>query len=100
MSEEEKKIEAPSIITREGHSVGKTEEFKRPDHTDFMTSSELQKAEFTGSRHNSLTDTIEIWVLGDLKLSKPYSWVRNNPDEWARLYGDTFGLKETKMDRR
>ena len=37
---------------------------KRPDHPDFMGASELKKAEFSGIRHNSLTDQTEIWKVG------------------------------------
>lgn len=36
----------------------------RPEHPDFMTSKELKDIKFTGMRHNTLLDRIEIWVLG------------------------------------
>lgn len=44
-----------------------TEEFKRPDHPDFQTGSELAAKKFSGYRMNSLTDAAEIWLEGVVK---------------------------------
>ena len=35
------------------------EDFKRPDHPDFMDSSELKKAKWSGIRNNSLSGDLE-----------------------------------------
>ena len=42
-------------------------DFKRPDHTDFMTSYELKKIGFSGIRNNELSGKIEIWVEGEMR---------------------------------
>jgi hypothetical protein len=46
-----------------------TEDFdsKRPDHPDFMTQGELKKAEFSGMRYNTLSEEVELWLLGEIK---------------------------------
>lgn len=45
----------------------RTEEFKRPDHYDFMDSTELREAKWSGVRHNSLTHRMELWIVGEMK---------------------------------
>lgn len=66
------------------------EEFKRPDHPDFMTSNELYVASFTGIRHNSLSGYMEIWVEGIKKGELPaYQY---ESEEWNKLYAEIFGL--------
>lgn len=87
---------APSIITREGHSVGKTEEFKRPNHNDFRLSSELKKTEFSGIRHNSITNCQELWIMGELKASMAMEEIAARPDAWDNLYRDVFGFHSVK----
>lgn len=46
-----------------------TEDFdsKRPDHPDFMTQGELKQIEFSGMRYNSLSEEVELWLLGEIK---------------------------------
>jgi len=85
-----------SIITREGHSVGRSEEFKRPDHADFSTSTELKKEEFCGIRHNAITDSLELWVLGELRVSMPFLEARLNPRKWEKKIQEVFGLDNVK----
>lgn len=46
-------------------------EFKRPDHPDFMDSSELKKKEFSGVRVNKISNEWEIWTVGELKAHGP-----------------------------
>lgn len=72
------------------------EDFKRPNHLDFMTTSELKKAEFTGIRHNSLSDYMEIWILGEKKADMPKRVADANPDAWNRLYADVFALNHVE----
>jgi len=73
-------------------SISKSEEFKRPNHTDFQTSSELKKGKFSGVRYNSISDMQEIWVLGTLAGSMAMSEVAISPEKWEALYRDVFGL--------
>ena len=55
-----------------------TEEFKRPDHPDFMDFTELQKIKFSGYRNNSLTMNCEIWMQGTcLKTITPEDLLAN-----------------------
>lgn len=81
---------------------GTIEDFKRPDHPDFMTALELAKIEFTGMRHNSLTDDCEIWILGNLERRITREEVKLNPTAISRAYEEVFGLTEgtTIPDRR
>lgn len=69
------------------------EEFKRPDHTDFMTSSELRAKEFSGVRLNSITQNQELWIRGIIKLSMPLAQV---PHQWDKQYAEIFGLYEVE----
>jgi hypothetical protein len=45
-----------------------TEDFdsKRPDHPDFMTHGELKLREFSGIRHNSIDQSVEVWYMGTI----------------------------------
>ena len=63
--------------------------FKRPDHPDFNTESELKKMEFSGVRINSLTNEWEIWIVGERKA------YGNKKDRAAfeKAYADVFGLE-------
>lgn len=44
---------------------------KRPDHPDFMTHGELKKSEFSGVRHNSISNEVEIWAAGEIRETIP-----------------------------
>lgn len=90
-----KPLEAPNIILS-GH-VGKTEEFKRPDHYDFMDSAELKAAKFSGHRHSAISNQVEVWIEGECLLSRDYEWIRGNTHQWAELYSEAMGLKEVKV---
>ena len=82
-----------SIITGEGAElVGKTEEFKRPDHTDFMTAAELKKTEWSGVRENRITHRREIWILGEVVASLDIRMIARGSEGWDKLYRETFGL--------
>lgn len=96
----EKKLSAPTIITREGHSVGKSEEYKRSSHSDFATGKELSEANFSGVRHNSLANQLEIWVLGNLAGAMAYELAQSRPDLWESLYRDVFGLNDVTVVSR
>ena len=100
---EEKKEEVnsyptPTIITREGHSVGKTEEYHRSEHNDFATSKELKDRNFSGVRHNSISNCREIWIEGNLSGSLNEEIIRIRPQQWERLYSEVFGLMEVIVE--
>lgn len=73
-------------------------DFKRPTHPDFLDSSELKKIEFTGIRHNSLINAMEIWTLGDLRGSIPDHEVLLYPEKFNALYADIFGLNHVEVE--
>lgn len=62
------------------------EDFNRPNHADFMDSSELKKIEFSGLRHNSISDCMEIWVLGERRRE-----VRKG-ENLAQAFEEVFGI--------
>lgn len=74
------------------------EDFKRPNHPDFMDSSELKKIQWSGFRHNSITDCGEIWVLGEVKESISAQQVALNPLAINEAYERVFELEEVMPD--
>jgi len=80
------------VIQGENSTFGKTEEYKRSDHNDFATSNELKDRRFSGLRLNSITNTREIWVEGELM-----AWMCNRlatefPERWDTIYKQLFDL--------
>lgn len=100
VTNEIKSFPTPTIITREGHSVGKTEEYHRSNHEDFCTSKELKDRKFSGIRNNSITNSREIWVEGILSASLNEEIIRLRPEKWEQLYSEVFGLMEVITERR
>lgn len=76
--------------------AGTMEDFKRPGHNDFATTSELIKREYTGYRHNSLTDNIEIWKLGCLEAEITRFDLQLNKFAIQDKMEEIFGLHVTK----
>ena len=72
-------------------------DFKRPDHPDFMDSSELRKLEFSGVRANKLAQQMEIWILGEVVKSMSMAEVYLCPAKWENLYAEVFCLEEVKQ---
>lgn len=70
------------------------EDFKRPNHSDFQVSSELKAKEFTGIRHNSITNQAEIWVLGNLEKTVSYEEVQLNPLAINQAMEEVFAVHE------
>jgi hypothetical protein len=70
------------------------EDFKRPNHPDFMLSSELKAIEFSGIRHNSLTYEMELWLRGEVKMRIAVSEYNTEHGQqlWNKTYSDIFGL--------
>lgn len=68
------------------------EEFNRPNHPDFMTTSELKKAGFSGMRDNRLIQQYEIWITGDMTRAVTYLAVADDPLAVTRAYSEVFGI--------
>lgn len=75
--------------------AGTMEDYKRPDHLDFMTVGELRAVKFTGFRHNSITNDCEIWLCGFLeKVISPQD-VKINPHAIDEAYAEVFHMDAT-----
>jgi len=70
----------------------RTEEFRRPDHNDFMTTSELAKCRFSGVRDNVLASQYEIWVAGKAEVTVTYLAVAADPLALTKAYSELFGI--------
>jgi hypothetical protein len=79
--------------------VGYIKCLKRPDHPDFMDSSELRKMEFSGVRHNSIGNCMEIWILGEVTDSVSDTEIKFNPKAFTTVYENRFNLHEVKEMR-
>ncbi len=90
MSKEQKFNFKHNNIIR-GVDGGKTESFKRPNHPDFMTSSELKKMEWTGVRQNEITREWEFWIVGEIKERVHESVA--TPAKLLQVHLDLFGLR-------
>lgn len=77
-----------------GDHVGKSEEFKRPDHYDFMDSSELAKIKWSGMRHNSISHRMELWIEGVVKGE----YLPGEEDKMKRDMENLFGLHHIEFN--
>lgn len=68
--------------------------FKRPNHPDFMTESELKKIEFSGTRINRMANEWEIWILGERKA---YG-AEKDREAFEAAYADVFALGPVSTD--
>lgn len=78
-----------------------TEDFdsKRPDHPDFMATSELKKSEFSGIRVNSLSGDTEIWVAGEIRKVVDKRLLAEHPNAaMANAMEDVFGLTDVGIE--
>lgn len=73
--------------------VGKTEEFKRPDHYDFMDASELRKVKWSGLRHNSISHRMELWIDGVVKGE----YLPGEEDRMKKDFEDIFELHHVEF---
>lgn len=87
-------VDKSSVIIPEGT----IEDFKRPNHPDFLTASELKAIKWSGLRHNSLTDDAEIWILGDCMKKVSKAEVQANPQAINYAYEEVFRLWEVQPD--
>lgn len=73
-------------------------DFKRPTHNDFATAKELRERNFSGIRNNSLNDSFEIWLDGDLKASVSQEALAINPRAIEEAYSTVFMLDRVMPD--
>lgn len=71
----------------------KTEDFKRSNHEDFATSSELKERSFSGYRMNTITDELEIWVRGILQGRVRAPGGRADEEAVQREFNKIFGVE-------
>lgn len=57
----------------------RTKEFRRPNHTDFQTTTELKALKFSGMRSNTIARCFEIWVVGEVVGIVTYDEVKLDP---------------------
>ncbi len=85
-------VDKSSIIIPEGTM----EDFNRPNHNDFATTSELRERKFNGIRHNSLTEACEIWLEGEVRASISPEMVEMNPRAIDEAMEEVYSLKEVR----
>lgn len=74
------------------------EDFKRPNHPDFMDSAELKKANFSGIRHNSLTGEAEVWKYGIVVSTVSKKELLYNPNAIQEAIAEVYRLDEAVPD--
>ena len=79
-----------------GVDGGKTESFNRPNHPDFMDSSELRRMEWTGVRQNEISREWEFWIVGEIK-ERVHETVAT-PEKLKQVHMDLFGLRGDRFD--
>jgi len=70
-----------------------TEDYRRSDHNDFATSSELAERRFNGYRMNAITSELEIWVYGVVRGRVPAPNGRADEEAVQREFNKIFGVE-------
>lgn len=73
------------------------EDFKRPNHPDFKTGSELRDMSWSGIRENRITDEREVWVSGRCVMTMSNRVCLTMPEEWNRKYAEVFDLQHVEQ---
>ena len=68
------------------------EDFKRPNHPDFMDASELKKAKWSGIRNNSLSGDLECWIDGEIVFFSTQMELTLDANSFQKKYGEYFGF--------
>ena len=76
------------------------EGFDRPNHADFMDASELRAMKFSGMRHNSISEDIEIWTEGDLRKSISQAERAIRPNAVEEAFAEIFKLYVVEIEGR
>ena len=74
------------------------EDFKRPSHPDFQDSTELAASDFSGFRHNIITDDAEIWVKGRIERRISKAEVLLDPLAINKAMCEVFALEDVMPD--
>ena len=61
------------------------EDYKRSNHNDFATSSELEVRQFSGVRQNKVADRLELWLVGEIVATMDITLTRQNPGKWEEI---------------
>lgn len=77
---------------------GTMEDFKRPNHTDFMTSTELKAARFSGMRRNEMARQSEVWIDGEMVIAISDEELKRNPQAMNIAMQDAFGMHRVMPD--
>ena len=67
-------------------------EYKRPNHDDFRTTTELKAAQFSGMRANTITSTYELWVVGVVEREVSFLAVAADPLALTKAHAEFFGI--------
>lgn len=70
----------------------KTEGFKRPNHNDFCTSTELRDRKFAGWRANQISNLMELWIEGRVVATCPARKLEEDPAILEKIQAEYFGL--------
>lgn len=86
----------PLIVNKDNVIIpaGTMEDFKRPSHPDFKTSSELAKDKFNGLRVNSLTNSMELWIEGEIVKTVTQEMLALNPNAVTDACAEFFQLDQ------
>lgn len=90
----EKNHKLNSIIASVNY--GKTEGFNRPNHPDFLTTSELKSSGFTGLRKHEMARDWEFWIIGEIKKRVTFTELINNPKALEDAHIELFGMHSRK----
>lgn len=72
----------------------KTETYKRSDHNDFATASELRQRKFSGWRVNKLSMENELWVDGEIVRRVTAAQEALDPMACVKAQMEYFGLHD------
>ena len=74
------------------------EDFKRPSHPDFMTSSELKAIGFSGLRYNSLSEEAEFWIKGNVEGRVSKHLLKIDPQAINKMIAEIIGVDMVMPD--
>lgn len=70
----------------------KTPVFKRSNHNDFATTTELTKKKFSGWRSNGITREAELWIEGGIVRRVTAAEMHLDPNKVEKVHAEFFGL--------
>ena len=77
-----------------GDRFGESEGFERPKHADFMDSTELRGAKWSGIRSNTIVGRVEVWVLGEMLRD----FAPSDTNGQATFMEEAFGLSPSQVE--